>query len=209
MRQRRARIRLELQPVPGRGAPLLQGADRARRTLARALLRSLTQRTRLGVLGWPVAHSRSPQIQNAALEAAGLRGWRYQLLPVPPGLLAETVRALPKAGFRGANVTIPHKEEALALADRATDAASAIGAANTLIFGADGTIEADNTDAPALIDALPFAPAAKSALVLGAGGSARAAVWALRMGGAGDVRVWNRNPTRASALTDDLGGTAG
>src|SRR5438874_479170 len=130
MRQRRARIRLELQPVPGRGAPLLQGADRARRTLARALLRSLTQRTRLGLLGW-----------------------RYQLLPVPPGLLAETVRALPKAGFRGANVTIPHKEEALALADRATDAASAIGAANTLIFGADGTIEADNTDAPALIDA--------------------------------------------------------
>jgi shikimate dehydrogenase len=164
-------------------------------------------RTRLGVLGWPVAHSRSPQIQNAALEAAGLSGWRYQLLPVPPELFAETVRALPAAGFRGVNVTIPHKQAALALADEATDSARAIGAANTLTFRDDGVIHADNTDAPALIDALPFAPAARTAMVLGAGGSARAAVWALREAGAAEVRIWNRHRERALALAGELGGT--
>ncbi len=166
----------------------------------------MAERTRLGVLGWPVAHSRSPEIQNAALQAAGLSGWRYQLLPVPPELLAETVRALPSAGFRGVNVTIPHKQAALALADSSSDSAGAIGAANTLTFDDAGVIHADNTDAPALIDALPFPPAGKSALVLGAGGSARAAVWALRTAGAGEVRIWNRHPDRARALAEELGG---
>src|SRR3954471_15007162 len=110
--------------------------------------------TRLGVLGWPVAHSRSPAMQRAALRAAGLDGWDYQLLQVPPELFEETVRALPGAGFLGANVTIPHKEAALALATEATDRARAIGAANTLTFGAGGAIHADNTDAPGLIAAL-------------------------------------------------------
>ncbi len=161
---------------------------------------------RLGVLGWPVAHSRSPAMHNAALGALGLApAWRYQLLPVPPELLAETVRALPGAGFLGANVTIPHKEAALALADTATQAARAIGAANSLTFGADATIAADNTDAPGLIDALPAPPRGRSALVLGAGGSARAAAWALREAGAGDVAVWNRTPERARRLAADLG----
>ena len=75
--------------------------------------------TRAGVLGWPVRHSRSPAMHEAAYAAVGLEDWRYQLLPVPPPLLAETVRALPAAGFAGANVTIPHKEAALALADEA------------------------------------------------------------------------------------------
>jgi shikimate dehydrogenase len=159
------------------------------------------------VLGWPVAHSRSPAIQNAALQAAGLEGWRYQLLPVPPALLAETVRALPLARFRGANVTIPHKEAALALADDASPSAGAIGAANTLVFDGSGAIHADNTDAPALIQALPFSPAGKTALVLGAGGSARAAVWALLDAGASEVRVWNRTPERARRLCAELGGT--
>jgi shikimate dehydrogenase len=165
------------------------------------------QRTRLGVLGWPVAHSRSPQIQNAALKTAGLDGWRYQLLPVPPELLTGTVRALPCAGFRGANVTIPHKQAALAIADSASDSARAIGAANTLTFDA-GTdaIHAENTDAPAIIDALPFDAAGRSALVLGAGGSARAAVWALLDAGASEVRVWNRTPERARKLCAELGG---
>ncbi|MGH2891342.1 MAG: shikimate dehydrogenase family protein, partial [Solirubrobacteraceae bacterium] len=153
--------------------------------------------TRLGVLGWPVAHSRSPVIQNAALAAAGLDGWRYQLLPAPPELLDEIVLALPGAGFAGANVTIPHKRAALALATRATARAGAIGAANTLTFAPDGAIEADNTDAPALVAALPFEPEGRTALVLGAGGSARAAVWALLDAGASDVRVWNRTAARA------------
>jgi shikimate dehydrogenase len=162
--------------------------------------------TRLGVIGWPVAHSLSPAMQNAALAAAGLDGWRYQLLPVSPELFDEVVRALPAAGFRGANVTIPHKHAALALADRPTARARAIGAANTLVFEG-GRIAADNTDAPALIEALPLHPAGRTALVLGAGGSARAAVWALLDAGAKEVMVWNRTPERAQALCRDLGGT--
>jgi shikimate dehydrogenase len=137
-------------------------------------------------------------MHTAALRAAGLEDWRYQLLPVPPELFTETARALGAAGFRGANVTIPHKEAALALADEASPAARAIGAANTLTYREDGTIHAENTDAPGLLDALGDAPRA-SAVVLGAGGSARAVVWALRDAGA-DVRVWNRTPERAAAL---------
>ncbi len=159
---------------------------------------------RLGVLGWPVAHSRSPAMFTAL-------GVPYQLLPVPPELLAETVLALGPAGFTGANVTIPHKEAALALADEPTPRAAAIGAANTLTFrgGEEGwSIAADNTDAPGLIAALPVPPAGSTALVLGAGGSARAAVWALLDAGAAEVLVWNRTPERARALAADLGATA-
>jgi shikimate dehydrogenase len=164
---------------------------------------------RLGVCGWPVAHSRSPQMHAAGLREAGLRDWRYLRLPLPPELFAETVRALPAAGFRGVNVTIPHKEAALALADEASAAARAIGAANTLTFEA-GRIVAENTDAPGLLDALPagFAVANRTALVLGAGGSARAVVWALREAGAADVAVWNRTPERAEALAAALGARA-
>jgi shikimate dehydrogenase len=160
------------------------------------------------VLGWPVAHSRSPAIQNAALAAAGLTGWRYQLLPAPSELLIEIVHALPGAGFAGANVTIPHKEAALALARAPTDRARAIGAANTLTFGPDGEIAADNTDAPALVAALPFPAAGRTALVLGAGGSARAAVWAMLDAGASQVAVWNRTPGRARELAAALGAEA-
>src|SRR5215204_6471722 len=145
--------------------------------------------TYLGVAGWPVAHSRSPAMHNAALAAAGLDGWRYLLLPLPPERFAETVRALPAAGFRGINVTIPHKETALAVADEATDTAAAVGAANTLTFRPDGAIHADNTDVPGLLEALPIDPAGMTALVLGAGGAARAAVYALTRAGAADVLV--------------------
>jgi shikimate dehydrogenase len=163
---------------------------------------------RLGVLGWPVAHSRSPAMHNAALAAVGLQEWRYQRLPVPPQLFEETVRALPGTGFAGANVTIPHKAAALALADEASAAAREIGAANTLTFAADGSIAAENTDGPGLIDALDGAAHGARALVLGAGGSARAAVWALQRAGAREVLVWNRTPARASALADELGARA-
>ena len=163
---------------------------------------------RLGVLGWPVAHSRSPAMHNAALRALGMDDWRYQALPVPQELFAETTCALGQLGFVGANVTIPHKQAALALADRASDAARAIGAANTLTFASDGTIAAENTDAPGLIAALEQLvdlPARPSVLVLGAGGSARAALWALREAGAREVSVWNRTPERAAALARELG----
>jgi shikimate dehydrogenase len=159
---------------------------------------------RLGVLGWPVAHSLSPSIHNAALAALGMRDWRYQRLPVPPALFSETVRALGGAGFIGANVTIPHKLAAGGLADELSDAAREIGAANTLTFAPDGTIAAENTDAPGLIAAIARPVSGLRALVLGAGGSARAAVWALRKEGA-DVLVWNRTPARAQALARELG----
>jgi shikimate dehydrogenase len=145
-------------------------------------------------------------MQNAALAAVGLESWRYQLLPVPPERFAETAVALPGAGFRGANVTIPHKQSALALADVATARARAIGAANTLVFAPDGAIHADNTDAPALLAALPFPMPGRTALVLGAGGIARAAVWTLLDAGADEVRVWNRTPGRAEELCAEIGG---
>jgi shikimate dehydrogenase len=157
-----------------------------------------------GVLGWPVRHSRSPAMHEAGYRALGLTDWRYQLLPVPPELFDETARALPGVGFVGANVTIPHKQAALALADEASERARAIGAANTLTFE-DGTVHADNTDAPGFIEALPFDPAGRRALVLGAGGTARAVVWALRDAGA-EVLVWNRTRERAERLCAELGG---
>jgi shikimate dehydrogenase len=166
----------------------------------------MVPRTRLGVLGWPVAHSRSPAMHNAALAAVGLESWRYQLLPVPPERFVETVRALPAAGLRGANVTIPHKRSALALADIATARAQAIGAANTLVFEPDGAVHADNTDSPALLAALPFPMTGRTALVLGAGGIARAAVWTLLDAGASEVSVWNRTPARAEQLCEEIGG---
>jgi shikimate dehydrogenase len=159
-----------------------------------------------GVLGHPVAHSRSPDMHNAAFAALGL-DWRYVKLPVPPELFDETVRALPGSGYRGANVTIPHKLAALALADSATPAARAIGAANTLTFEA-GAIEADNTDAGGFLAALAEPVAGRRALVLGAGGAARAVTWALLDAGAAAVDVWNRTPGRARELADALGASA-
>jgi shikimate dehydrogenase len=155
-------------------------------------------------------------MQMAAFAALGMEGWRYQRLPVPPELLADTARALPGAGFVGANVTIPHKQAALALADHAGEAAREIGAANTLVFGDEGAITAENTDAAGIVAALEHAlgggPAPQGklselrVLVLGAGGSARAAVWGLQRAGVRDVAVWNRTAARASALVEELGG---
>jgi len=160
---------------------------------------------RLGVLGWPVAHSRSPAIHNAALAALAMDGWHYQRLPVPPQLFAATTRSLGQSGLRGANVTIPHKHAALALAERVSPAAGEIGAANTLTFEPDGTISAANTDAPGLIAALGESPRGKRALVLGAGGSARAVIWALREEGAREVSIWNRTAARARTLANEFG----
>ena len=154
-----------------------------------------------GVLGYPVAHSRSPAMMNAAFAELGL-DWHYVKLPLPPERFAETVRALPGSGYVGANVTIPHKLAACALADEHSDAARAIGAANTLTF-ADGVIRADNTDAGGLLDALGEPVAGRTALVLGAGGAGRGVVWALREAGA-EVAVWNRTTARAAALASEL-----
>ena len=161
---------------------------------------------RLAVLGHPVAHSKSPAIQNAALNALELGNWEYEAIDVQPEGFADLVRILPDNGFAGVNVTVPHKEAALAVADEASDAARAIGAANTLTFAA-GKIRADNTDAPGLIDAIgePVGElSGKSALVFGAGGAGRAVVWALA--GAGmKVMLWNRTRSRAVDLAEALG----
>jgi shikimate dehydrogenase len=158
--------------------------------------------TLAGVLGFPVGHSRSPAMMNAAFAELGL-DWRYFRLPVPPERFAETVRALPGSGYRGANVTLPHKLAAHELADELTEAAAAIGAVNTLSFEKDGRIAGDNTDAGGLLDALGKERPA-SALVLGAGGAARAAAWALREAGA-EVTVWNRTTDKARRLAGELG----
>ncbi|MEX2448379.1 MAG: shikimate dehydrogenase [Solirubrobacterales bacterium] len=171
---------------------------------------------RLAVLGHPVAHSRSPAMQNAALQKLGLaEEWRYEAIDVAPEDFEARVRAMPAEGFVGANVTIPHKQAALRLADEASPTARAIGAANTLSFEA-GKIHAENTDAGGLLAAigdLPASPPGARALVLGAGGAARAAIWALSKGGAvahidpepRAVDVWNRTGERATKLYDELG----
>jgi shikimate dehydrogenase len=148
-------------------------------------------------------------MHNAALAQLGLSTWRYQKLPLPPHLFEPTVRALPNAGFRGVNVTIPHKEAALALADRATETAKAIGAANTLTFEQDGTIHADNTDATGFLTSLRTSAYERTALVLGAGGSARAVLYALKQAGVSELRVWNRTRAKAQALADEFGAVVG
>jgi shikimate dehydrogenase len=162
---------------------------------------------RLAVLGHPVGHSRSPAMHTAALAAMGLgEEWSYEAIDVAPDQLERRVRAMPEEGFVGSNVTIPHKGAALALADTLSETAREIGAANTLSFEG-GEIRAGNTDAQGLLDALPGSPAGVPTLVLGAGGAARAAVWALVREEAG-VEVWNRTALRAEHLCEELGGTA-
>ncbi|MEZ5078152.1 MAG: shikimate dehydrogenase [Solirubrobacterales bacterium] len=159
----------------------------------------------LAVIGHPVGHSRSPAMQNAALAALGLAGeWSYGAVDVEPAGFEAAVARMAAGDFAGANVTVPHKEAALALADTASGAAREIGAANTLSFKA-GRVAAENTDAGGLLAALPGSPWGAKALVLGAGGAARAALWALVREGA-EVSVWNRTASRAEAICAELGG---
>jgi shikimate dehydrogenase len=146
-------------------------------------------------------------MHNAAFQALGMDDWLYTRLPLAPEHFADAVRALPDSGYRGINVTIPHKEAALAVADSASAAAAEIGAANTLTF-ANGAIEADNTDAQGFLDAIGEPLAGRSVLVLGAGGAARAVVWAARQAGASEVLVWNRTAERARLLAADFGADA-
>jgi shikimate dehydrogenase len=161
---------------------------------------------RLAVIGHPVAHSRSPAMQNAALTALGLGGeWSDEAIDVDPAGFEARVRALAGEGFAGANVTVPHKHAALALADAPSAVAGEIGAANTLVF-LGGEIGAHNTDADGILAALPASPRDRRALVLGAGGAARAVVWGLEREGA-EVEVWNRTPARAAEICAELGGT--
>lgn len=156
------------------------------------------------MIGHPVAHSRSPAMQNAALADLGLaREWSYEAIDVGPEGLGDRVAAMEAEGFAGANVTVPHKQAALALADEASERARQIGAANTLSF-AGGRVSAENTDATGLLAALPASPSGQRALVLGAGGAARAVVWALAKEGAA-VEVWNRTAEKARAMAREFG----
>lgn len=144
-------------------------------------------------------------MHSAALAELGMAGgWTYEAIDVAPDGFEERVRAMPAEGFVGVNVTVPHKSAAVIVADVLSETAREIGAANTLSFGG-GEIRADNTDADGLLAALPAPPGGRRALVLGAGGAGRAAVWALLREGA-EVEVWNRTELRARHLCEELGG---
>jgi shikimate dehydrogenase len=161
--------------------------------------------TLVGVMGWPVSHSVSPAMHNAAFAALGL-DWRYVALPVapePPERVTEAVRGLRALGLRGANVTVPHKQAVMPALDRLTPAAATIGAVNTILVAADDTLTGDNTDARGFVADLrdyDVDPAGKSALVLGAGGSARAVVYGLAEAGCSAVTVLNRTAGKAMEL---------
>jgi shikimate dehydrogenase len=145
-------------------------------------------------------------MHGAALAALGLREeWSYEAIDVAPEDFEARVRAMAAQGFVGANVTVPHKHAALALADAPSEVAREIGAANTLAFVGE-EIRAYNTDADGFLAALPVSPKGQRALVLGAGGAARAVVWALEREQA-QVEVWNRTAARAEALCAELGGS--
>jgi shikimate dehydrogenase len=169
----------------------------------------LTGRTRLaGIMGWPIGHSRSPALHNFWLEEQGIDGV-YVPLAVRPEQLEEALRALPVLGFRGCNLTIPHKQLALSIIDRVEPLARRIGAVNTIIVGADGRLEGRNTDVfgfrETLRESAPdWSPTAGPAVVLGAGGAARAVVAALIEARVEEVRLLNRTEARAKQLASEL-----
>lgn len=160
-----------------------------------------------GVMGWPVAHSRSPLLHNFWLRRAKIDGL-YLPMPVPPHRLAEALRALPALGFKGCNITLPHKEEALAQMDEVDDLVKKVGAVNTVIVGEDGRLHGRNTDVYGFTTNLETAGKAwkkrKPAAVIGAGGAARAVLVALHEEGAGELRLINRTHDRALELARSL-----
>lgn len=165
----------------------------------------------VGLIGWPVEHSMSPAMHNAAFAARGLN-WRYLPLPVPPEHVDAALPGLAALGFRGANVTVPHKQAVLHALDTVAPEAQALGAVNTIVVEreADGTaiLSGHNTDAAGFIGALRaygFDPTGSAVLVVGAGGAARAVVFGLVNAGAASVLVLNRTLERAQALVSDLG----
>lgn len=162
-----------------------------------------------GVIGSPVAHSKSPLIFRHWLRQLGIRGF-YIPMDIASGDLEDAIKTMPKLGFVGLNVTIPHKEHVLGIADLVSDRAALIGSANTLIFRDDGKVHADNTDGYGFTENLrQGAPNwdAKSgpAAILGAGGAARAVLSSLIDAGAPEIRLTNRTRTRSDALAREFG----
>ena len=163
----------------------------------------------VGLIGWPVGHSISPQMHNAAFIDLGL-DWLYLPFPVnssPPERIGEAVLGLRALGFRGANVTVPHKQAVMAYLDMLTPAAEAIGAVNTIVLNEDGTLFGDNTDAQGFIADLAdneMNPYGRRILVLGAGGSARAIVFGLAEAQAASIHILNRTASRAEELAERM-----
>ncbi|MGG7566879.1 shikimate dehydrogenase [Rhodovulum sp. DZ06] len=162
-----------------------------------------------GVIGWPIAHSRSPQLHRFWLNRNGIDG-DYVAMGVEPRDLEQAIRALPLLGFRGVNVTLPHKEAVLKLATKVSDRASLIGAANTITFREDGSIYADNTDGYGFLEnirqnAPGWRGADGPALVIGAGGAARSIISALLSDGCPEIRLANRTRSRAEFLAQQYG----
>nr|HID13972.1 shikimate dehydrogenase [Anaerolineae bacterium] len=165
----------------------------------------------VGLIGWPVEHSLSPAMHNAAFDALGLN-WRYVPLPVPPGQVEAAVKGLAALGFRGSNVTVPHKQAVMPVVGSLGPNARALGAVNTLVIeqseNSAVVISGRNTDAQGFVGALReggFDPEGRSTVVVGAGGAARAVVFGLLWSGIGEVVVLNRTLARAQALVSDLG----
>lgn len=162
-----------------------------------------------GVMGWPVAHSRSPGIHNHWISQYGLTG-SYVLLPVEPANLPTALKGLSALGFAGCNVTIPHKVAAMRLVDRVDPMAHKMGAINTIVVEQDGSLSGANNDGRGYIQSLLDAHAdwkadAGPAVVLGAGGGARAVIVSLAERGAKEIRVCNRSPETAQALAQEFG----
>jgi len=162
-----------------------------------------------GVIGSPISHSRSPALHNHWLKRHGIEGF-YVPLDVSQRDLEEVIATMPRMGFVGANVTIPHKERVLAMADLVTDRAALIGAANTLVFREDGKIHADNTDGYGFVENLrnnapEWKPESGPAAVFGAGGAARAVLASLIEVGVPEIRLSNRTRARADALRAEFG----
>jgi shikimate dehydrogenase len=171
-------------------------------------LHGISGSTRLvGIIGWPVVHSLSPVIHNAAFAALDM-DWAYVPLPVPPGRLEDAVRGIAAAGFAGANVTMPHKEATSAVTSSLSEEAARLAAVNTLVI-AGGVIVGHNTDttgfARFLAEDVGFDPSGRSALVYGAGGAARACAWALVRGGLDSLTVAVRDRSRAGRLVAAIG----
>ena len=162
-----------------------------------------------GVMGWPIHHSRSPIIHSHWMAEHGLRG-AYLPLPVNPARLGEALTGLSALGFAGCNLTLPHKVQALECISEMDDVARQIGAINTVVVQADGRLRGTNTDAFGYIQSLREGHAAWQAqsgpaVVLGAGGAARAVVWALADAGVREIRLLNRSLDKAQAMAAEFG----
>ncbi len=163
-----------------------------------------------GVIGWPVSHSRSPRLHGFWLNSYGIDG-AYLPLAVRPEQARDAIRALPFLGFAGANVTLPHKAAALSAVDRVTAQARRIGAVNTIVVAADGTLDGSNSDGFGFLENLrqsapQWQPGQGPAVLLGAGGAARAVAAALVDAGVPELRLVNRTAARAEQLARDIGG---